>query len=382
MLAELPESLMQHCLQGLLLTDVRSCAGVCQPLRRAALAVEAGVTSISRATFDDEVLVAYTTHQPEQYKMPYTTDSGGGDGGGGCDDGRELQNGAPPPADAPEPQQPEGQIDAAEGAASLHPVEDLQKRAHGETRSLRRRWCPVWRALMVSLPQLPNLTAVDFGGANWVTAPLLARLATACPKLRSLNLQRCPTITDADLAELTGAGACCDDLCLIDICFCPKTTYGAVIALRREQVWGTLPELTFGICVALVRVDQPCVALGGGRFALQDVMLSELGPTPTVRRIPSWLCGHFRCPWGELHSYYPDGSFSFSRDTQSKGIVSSLVELPPPPPGLASSKQRMDLQDCLCFIDAPPWMMQQAGLGVKFTRPNCHTSCCPDTSLL
>ena len=53
---------------------------------------------------------------------------------------------------------------------------------------------------MVSLALLPNLTSVDFGGANWVTAPLLKRLATACPKLRSLDLQRCPTVTDADIS--------------------------------------------------------------------------------------------------------------------------------------------------------------------------------------
>ena len=106
-----------------------------------------------------------------------------------------------------------------------------------------------------------------------------------------------------------------------------------------------------------------------------------------VQRLPSWLCGHFVCPWGETHSYYPDGSFQFGRTTQSKGIVSQLIEhtsalptstanghhgqseilsLPTRPRDTSADDQsslrnEYFIQDFLHYIDAPGWMQQAGG---------------------
>jgi len=43
-----------------------------------------------------------------------------------------------------------------------------------------------------------------------------------------------------------------------------------------------------------------------------------------VRRQPEEFDGQFYCPWGEVHSYYADGSFEFSRNVESIGWVCFL----------------------------------------------------------
>ena len=69
----------------------------------------------------------------------------------------------------------------------------------------------------------------------------------------------------------------------LDITFCPIISYSAVLNLRQH-----CPNLKL------------------------------------IRRQPEWLDGHFETPWGEVHSYYPCGAFSFSRDVESKGWVAQL----------------------------------------------------------
>ena len=61
--------MIQLCLERLLLPDIRSCASTCQPLRRAALAAEAEITTVYRSHFDDDVLTAWAS-QPESYRVP------------------------------------------------------------------------------------------------------------------------------------------------------------------------------------------------------------------------------------------------------------------------------------------------------------------------
>jgi hypothetical protein len=82
-----------------------------------------------------------------------------------------------------------------------------------------------------------------------------------------------------------------------------------------------------------------------------------------IRRQPEWLDGHFVTPWGETHTYYPCGAFSFGRETISKGWVaqirakggSRLEE------GLADCRVKLEddgevvtthLEDRLIFIDS------------------------------
>ena len=48
-----------------------------------------------------------------------------------------------------------------------------------------------------------------------------------------------------------------------------------------------------------------------------------------LNRVPSWFVGHWHCVHhdamkDEVHTYYPDGTFSFSRDSQCSGYVPSL----------------------------------------------------------
>mmetsp|Transcript_25644 Transcript_25644/g.56144 ORF Transcript_25644/g.56144 Transcript_25644/m.56144 type:complete len:446 (+) Transcript_25644:189-1526(+) len=81
-----------------------------------------------------------------------------------------------------------------------------------------------------------------------------------------------------------------DNLRFLDITFCEHITYGATLELRK------------------------------------------LLPSPLlVRRQPRWLDGHFETPFSgrhpiEVHTYYPDGSFSFDRDEQAAGYVARLFK--------------------------------------------------------
>jgi len=77
-----------------------------------------------------------------------------------------------------------------------------------------------------------------------------------------------------------------------------------------------------------------------GTFQLRDSFRNSL---KILRRQPAWLDGHFHTPFGgenddngtnnnrnnsvEIHTYYPDGSFSFTRQGQSRGYVHELEPL-------------------------------------------------------
>ena len=56
-----------------------------------------------------------------------------------------------------------------------------------------------------------------------------------------------------------------------------------------------------------------------------------------VRRLPPWFARAWRCvqhrhiPAGEVHRYYDDGTFSFTRGAQNAGWIASWRAAPPPP---------------------------------------------------
>jgi len=69
-----------------------------------------------------------------------------------------------------------------------------------------------------------------------------------------------------------------------------------------------------------------------GTFCLRDRFRDSLR---LLRRLPVWLDGHVHTPFNgnnnsaaapEVHTYYPDGTFSFSRRVQSRGFVSRVTE--------------------------------------------------------
>jgi hypothetical protein len=75
-----------------------------------------------------------------------------------------------------------------------------------------------------------------------------------------------------------------------------------------------------------------------------------------IRRQPVWLDGNFHCPWGEIHTYYCDGSFQFTRDTDSAGWVSELVDC------------GAHLEDKMQYIDAE-YLMSNMGVLLKPGNP-------------
>ena len=69
----------------------------------------------------------------------------------------------------------------------------------------------------------------------------------------------------------------------LDLTFCPYVSYSSVLELRQH-----CPNLKM------------------------------------IRRQPKWLDGVFVTPWDEIHTYYPCGAFSFTREVNSEGWVAQL----------------------------------------------------------
>jgi hypothetical protein len=107
------------------------------------------------------------------------------------------------------------------------------------------------------------------------------------PRLEWLGISKCYHVKEDALMNLTtrdGSGRIRTNLREIDATFCWNITYNAVIKFRT------------------------------------------LLPNCLLRRLPEWICGHTETPFGgngsdEVHTYWPDGTFSYNREEQSKGFV-------------------------------------------------------------
>ena len=129
---------------------------------------------------------------------------------------------------------------------------------------------------------------------------------TVLQQLHSLDISA-TQVTSRGLQSLYSM----QELQQLDITFCPVVSYSAVLLLRRH-----CPNLRL------------------------------------IRRQPKWLDGHFETPWGELHSYYPCGAFSFSRQVESEGWVAQL-------------KDCGDyLENRLLFMNLPHWQNYNGLIGV------------------
>jgi hypothetical protein len=112
------------------------------------------------------------------------------------------------------------------------------------------------------------------------------------PNLQSLRMRSCTGVSDVGLEALSRS-VCAASLRTIDITFCCQTTYKGTFSLRERD---RLPNLEW------------------------------------IRRQPEWLDGQFDTPFvedsgeSEVHVYYADGSFSFSRASQSNGFVLQLYQ--------------------------------------------------------
>lgn len=131
------------------------------------------------------------------------------------------------------------------------------------------------------------------------------------PLLKHISMVRSPFVTDRGLECLSRhTGGAIES---IDITFCRKTTFAGSLCLR-----------------------------------------DKLRPSLKVlRRQPAWLDGHFHTPFNEegdeveVHTYYPDGTFTFNRANQSRGFVAELEEWNDSGTYLADKLQYVD-------FDPPP----------------------------
>ena len=156
---------------------------------------------------------------------------------------------------------------------------------------------------------LPHLVRADLSGARWVNSDVLTALAAHCPQLTDLPLSRCMALDQH-----------------------------AALALRHSR---SLVEIDFTFCRAI-------------RYTVAARLRRDIPSLRVVRRLPCWLTGVFHCPWGEDHSYWPDGSFSFTRATQSRGAVHELEE----------HDDGAFLKDALIYTDAPAWLGRGPQQGV------------------
>jgi len=107
------------------------------------------------------------------------------------------------------------------------------------------------------------------------------------PELQRLGISgSCHVVEDAllNLTTSDGSGSFRTNLREIDVTFCSNITYRTVVQFRT------------------------------------------LLPDCLLRRLPDWMCGHSETPFGgnghdEVHTYWPDGAFSYNREEQSKGFV-------------------------------------------------------------
>jgi len=138
------------------------------------------------------------------------------------------------------------------------------------------------------LSRLSSLRTLEISGV--AEDKLVIRLAELLESLTSLVCVGSPRLTDAGLVGLSKAlEPHSSALREVDLTFCHNTTYGATLRLRKE-----LPLL-------------------------------EL-----VRRQPRCFDGRFVTPFGgstvEAHTYYADASFTFTRQSQSRGYVRFLTQ--------------------------------------------------------
>lgn len=160
---------------------------------------------------------------------------------------------------------------------------------HDSWRNGRRDYEALLQSLVLTrlppstlLNNLNNLHTLDIGSN--ATNDFLRNLQSerVLPKLKHLFMAKSMRITDEGLDSLTRNSLRCQTLESIDISYCRNTTYA-------------------------------------GTFVLRD----KLKALQLLRRQPQWMDGRYETPFenDHLHTYWPDGTFSFSRETLNSGYV-------------------------------------------------------------
>ena len=130
------------------------------------------------------------------------------------------------------------------------------------------------------------------------------------PGLEILRISESYHVTEDALLMLLakdGSGRVRSALREVDVTFCSNITYSAVIQFRT------------------------------------------LLPNCLLRRLPDWLCGHTHTPFGdgtdEVHTYWPDGTFSYNREQQSEGFVMRIDMLGSDPNHVSNKLQFIDFDE-------------------------------------
>jgi hypothetical protein len=151
-------------------------------------------------------------------------------------------------------------------------------------------------------------------------------------------------------------------------------------ALKEVLLCGAEGVTDAGVAALLAEV--PCLAcidaVECAHVTHESVVAAgAAGGHVLVRRLPAWFARPWRCvqhrniPVGELHQYFPDGTFRFSRFDQNAGCVVSWRAAPPQPgeeqpPGHHQLVVRFDDEGALAAIGLPGW---RPGINVRAEGP-------------
>ena len=141
-----------------------------------------------------------------------------------------------------------------------------------------------------------------------VPALLSGIIHRSLTNLLELRLAGLAGLTDTCISsELTPRLMHLPRLCVLDLSSTAVGTLG-VMSLRTLT---SLQELHLIHCPMVSYTAVLCLRTSCPRLRL-------------IRRLPVWACGTFETPWGEEHTYWPCGAFSFRRAIQSTGFVAQL----------------------------------------------------------
>lgn len=143
-------------------------------------------------------------------------------------------------------------------------------------------------------------------------------LQLTSPFILSYNLGRCVLRSTLNLRSLVLRGTAIDDSQLDSLTHLKQLqaldiSSTDVTSLGLRCLWSLqfLNELNLTFC--------PYVSYNS------VLELREHCPNlKLIRRQPKWLDGVFVTPWGEIHTYFPCGAFSFTREVNSEGWVAQL----------------------------------------------------------
>ena len=142
-----------------------------------------------------------------------------------------------------------------------------------------------------------NLQSINL--QHYCTNAFFYHMGDILPNIKSIQCRRSLLVTDLGLQSIANSKSCQRNLEVLDITYCSNVTYGGTLPLREK---------------------------------LTNLKL--------LRRQPEWLDGKFYTPFAggrsrrnteedeeppEVHTYYPDGSFSFSRNSQSTGFICEFI---------------------------------------------------------